>query len=153
MSNAIFEVPVAENEPVLSYAPGSPEKAALVEAINAFKSEESELCMNIGGERVATNDRVRIHPPHQIGHTLGYFHRGDKSHVEKAIDAALKAKPAWEAMPWQDRVAIFLKAADLLAGPFRARMNAATMLGQSKNAFQAEIDAVAEFCDFLRSDE
>lgn len=150
MANAIFEVPVAINEPVLSYAPGSPEKEELLKAINSMKNEEAEVCMHIGGERVASGDRVRIHPPHDISHTLGYYHSGNKSHVEQAVDAAMKAKPAWEAMPWQDRAAIFLKAAELLAGPFRARMNAATMLGQSKNAFQSEIDAVAELCDFFR---
>ena len=150
MANAIFEVPVAVNEPVLSYAPGSPEKASLVEAMSEMKQREEEVLMHIGGERVASGERVRIHPPHEISHTLGYYHKGDKSHVEMAIDAALKAKKDWETMPWQDRAAIFLKAADLLAGPFRARMNAATMLGQSKNAYQAEIDCVAELCDFFR---
>jgi len=150
MSNAIFEVPVAVNEQVLSYAPGSPEKLALVEAIREMKSEEVDLLMHIGGERVASGDLVRMFPPHELKHTLGHYHQGGTEHVQQAIDAALKAKPAWEAMPWQDRAAIFLKAAELLAGPFRARMNAATMLAQSKNAFQAEIDAVAELCDFYR---
>jgi 1-pyrroline-5-carboxylate dehydrogenase len=150
MSNAIFEVPLAVNEPVLSYAPGSPEKLALVEAIREMKSEEADLLMHIGGDRVASGDRVRMFPPHELKHTLGYYHKGGTEHVQLAIDAALEAKPAWEAMPWQDRAAIFLKAAELLSGPFRARMNAATMLAQSKNAYQAEIDAVAELCDFFR---
>ena len=150
MSNAIFEVPVAVNEPVLSYAPGSPEKVALVEAIRKMKSEEIDLRMHIGGERVGSGNLVRMFPPHELKHTLGHYHQGSTDHVQQAIDAALKAKPAWEAMPWQDRAAIFLKAAELLAGPYRARMNAATMLAQSKNAYQAEIDAVAELCDFYR---
>ena len=150
MSNAIFEVPLAANEPVLSYAPGSPEKEALVEAMRKMKSEEIDLRMHIGGERVASGDLVRMFPPHEIKHTLGHYHQGSTEHVQLAIDAALEAKPAWEAMPWQDRAAIFLKAAELLAGPYRARMNAATMLAQSKNAYQAEIDAVAELCDFYR---
>ncbi len=150
MSNAIFEVPVAVNEPVLSYAPGSPEKVALVEAIRKMKSEEIDLHMHIGGERVASGNLVRMFPPHELKHTLGHYHQGGTEHVQQAIDAALAAKPAWEAMPWQDRAAIFLKAAELLAGPYRARMNAATMLAQSKNAYQAEIDAVAELCDFYR---
>lgn len=150
MANAIFEVPIAINEPVLSYEPGSPEREMLEKALKDLRSREEEVLMHIGGERVATNDRRRIHPPHDIAHTLGYYHHGDKSHIQQAINAALAAKDEWENMPWQDRAAIFLKAADLLAGPFRAKMNAATMLGQSKNAFQAEIDAVAELCDFFR---
>jgi len=150
MANAIFEVPVAINEPVLSYAPGSPEKSELVEAIREMKGNEAELHMHIGGEKVGSGDLVRMFPPHELNHTLGHYHQGSSQHVEQAIDAALKAKPEWEAMPWQDRAAIFLKAAELLAGPYRARMNAATMLAQSKNAYQAEIDAVAELCDFYR---
>ena len=150
MSNAFFEVPVAMNEPVLSYAPGTPEKAALKAALKELKSQEIDIPMTIGGQRVKTDNLVSMHPPHEIKHTLGYFHKGDSSHVHQAIDAALAAKSAWENMPWQERAAIFLRAADLLSGPFRAKMNAATMLGQSKNAFQAEIDAVAEMADFFR---
>jgi len=150
MSNAFFQLPKAINEPVLSYRPGSPEKAALKAAIGELKSTEMQIPMYIGGRRVETAEQVRIHPPHDIQHTLGYFCKGTAEHVQQAIDAALAAKTAWENMAWQDRAAIFLKAADLLSGPYRQKMNAATMLGQSKNVFQSEIDAVAELCDFYR---
>lgn len=150
MSNAFFEVPTAKNEPVLSYKPGSAEKKAVKEALANMKAQAIDIPMYINGEAVTTDDKVAIHPPHELDHLLGHFCKGDSSHVQMAIDAALAAKPAWERMPWQDRAAIFLKAADLLAGPYRAKMNAATMLGQSKNIFQAEIDAVAELCDFFR---
>lgn len=150
MANAFYDLPIAENEVVLNYAPGSPERAAIVEALAELKGKEMDIPMYIGGKKVRTKNKVKIHPPHEIKHTLGHFSKGNTTHVKQAIDAALKAKPAWEAMPWQDRAAIFLKAADLLAGPYRARMNAATMLGQSKNIYQAEIDSVAEMCDFFR---
>ncbi len=150
MANAFFEVPVAVNEPVLSYAPGTSERADVEAALKELKSKQIDVPMTIGGKKITTGNLVSMHPPHEHAHTLGHFHKGDSSHVQQAIDAALAAKPAWEAMPWQDRAAIFLRAADLLSGPFRAKMNAATMLGQSKNIYQAEIDSVAEFCDFLR---
>ena len=150
MANAFFEVPIAENEVVLSYAPGSPEKKELKAALAALKSKELDIPMFIGGKRVSTGNMVSIHPPHELSHTLGHFHRGSTEHVDLAIQAAMDAKDAWAAMPWQERAAIFLKAADLLAGPYRQKMNAATMLCQSKNAFQAEIDSVAEYADFLR---
>ena len=150
MSDAIFHIAVPQNEPVLGYAPGSSERTALQEALRTAKSSTRELPAFIDGEWVLEGERVTVHPPHETGHTLGYFFRGTREHVHRAIAAALTAKPAWEAMPWDQRAAIFLRAADLLAGPFRARMNAATMLGQSKNAYQAEIDAVAELCDFFR---
>lgn len=150
MNNTVFEIPIATNEPVLSYAPGSPERATLKEALNALKGVTLEIPMVIGGKDVFTDNKVVIHPPHELSHTLGYYSKGNGSHVKSAIDAALAAKPAWEAMPWQDRAAIFLKAADLISGPYRAKINAATMLGQSKNVFQAEIDAVCELADFLR---
>lgn len=150
MANAFFKVPVAKNEPVLAYRPGSPERAAVQAAIADFKSRESNIPMYIGGEKVWTDDRKAIHPPHEINHILGYFGKGSGAHVQRAISAAMAAKPAWENMAWEDRAAIFLKAADLLAGPFRARMNAATMLCQSKSIYQAEIDSVAELCDFFR---
>ncbi|MCC7505676.1 MAG: L-glutamate gamma-semialdehyde dehydrogenase [Saprospiraceae bacterium] len=150
MTDAIFSVPLPVNEPVLNYAPGSPEKAALKKALAELKAEVREVPMYIGGQRVTTAEKGTIRPPHELSHTLGYFSRGNATHVEAAIEAAMKAKPAWEAMPWQERAAIFLRAADLLTGPYRARMNAATMLCQSKNAFQAEIDAVCELADFWR---
>lgn len=150
MSNAIFKVPVPVNEPVLGYGPGSAEKKSLKAALAEAKAEQRDIPMYIGHEQVRTGDKVAIHPPHELSHLLGHYHRGTATHVTQAINAALAAKNDWENLPWQDRAAIFLKAADLLAGPYRARMNAATMLGQSKNAFQSEIDAVAELCDFFR---
>ncbi len=150
MSNAYYEVPYPVNEPIKSYAPDTPERAEVKKAIKQMKSKKVSIPMVINGKRIATKNKVAIHPPHEIKHVLGHFSKGDGSHVNKAIKAAMDAKEAWENTPWEHRAAIFLKAADLLAGPYRARMNAATMLGQSKNVFQAEIDAVAEFCDFLR---
>ncbi|HHH50199.1 MAG TPA: aldehyde dehydrogenase family protein, partial [Saprospiraceae bacterium] len=150
MSNAYFEVPVITNEPVLSYKPGSPERAAVKAAIESFKSTESSIPMYIGGKKVHTENKVAMYPPHEIKHCLGHFSKGGEQHVKDAVNAALKAKADWAKMPWQERAAIFLKAADLLSGPYRAKMNAATMLGQSKNIHQAEIDCVAELCDFFR---
>ncbi|MEM6321629.1 MAG: L-glutamate gamma-semialdehyde dehydrogenase [Bacteroidota bacterium] len=150
MSNAILQVPVPTNEVVMSYLPGSDEKKAVKAAIKELKAKEINIPMVINGQKVESGDLVAIHPPHELKHCLGHFHRGKKKHVQQAIDVALAAKKDWAAMPWEDRAAIFLRAADLLAGPFRAKMNAATMLGQSKNVFQAEIDAVAELCDFFR---
>ncbi len=150
MSDAIFNIPNPVNEPVLNYAPGSPEKAALKKALAELKSVQNDIPMFIGGEKVMTTEKMVIRPPHELSHTLGHHAKGTADHVKAAINAALAAKPAWEAMPWQDRAAIFLKAADLLAGPYRAKMNAATMLCQSKNPFQAEIDCVCELVDFWR---
>lgn len=150
MPKGFFNIPEIKNEPVKSYAPGSPERAELKKMIAELRSVELELPMIIGGKEVTTDRRIRIAPPHDIKHTLGYYYQGDASHVQMAIDAAMIAREKWNAMGWQHRAAIFLKAADLLAGPYRAKMNAATMLGQSKNAFQAEIDAACELADFFR---
>ena len=150
MSNAYFEVPLAVNETVLSYAPGSPERKAAQDAYASMLNGHMKIPMYIGHEKVFTSNKHDIHPPHQIKTVIGEYSQGDASHVQAAIDAALEAKDAWANLPWEDRAAIFLRAADLLAGPFRARMNAATMLAQSKNIFQAEIDAVCELCDFFR---
>ncbi|WP_448519894.1 L-glutamate gamma-semialdehyde dehydrogenase [Rhodoflexus sp.] len=150
MSFGIFQVPPPANEPVKSYAPGSPEKQALKAAIADMRSRTVDIPMYIGGEKIYTQTKHRLAPPHDHQHTLGHFSVGDKGHVEHAINAALGAKEAWAAMPWEHRAAIFLKAADLIAGPYRAKLNAATMLGQSKNAFQAEIDSACEIIDFLR---
>ncbi len=150
MANAFFKVPEAKNEPILNYLPGSAEKKALKAALAEAKSRELDMPMIIAGKEVRSNDRVRVHPPHEIAHTLGYYHKGSKEHVEAAVESALAAKADWEAMPWEERAAIFLKAADLMAGPYRARMSAATMLGQSKNVYQAEIDCICELVDFLR---
>jgi len=144
------QIPVPKNEPVLNYAPGSKEKIELKKVLAELKSKELDIKMTINGQKVSTEDRRRIHPPHELNHTLGYYYKGSAKEVQSAIDAALGAKEAWEKMDWRDRAAIFLKAADLIAGRYRARTNAMTMLGQSKNIYQAEIDAVCEFCDFLR---
>lgn len=150
MSNAIFRVPKAINEPVKSYAPGSPERAELKQALKNLKGKELDIPMIIGGKEVRTGNKKSIHPPHEISHTLGYYHQGEEQHVRDAVAAALAAKDQWENTPWEQRAAIFLKAADLLTGKHRAITNAATMLGQSKNVYQAEIDAVCELADFYR---
>ncbi|WP_353483982.1 L-glutamate gamma-semialdehyde dehydrogenase [Haliscomenobacter sp.] len=150
MSDAFFKLPKATNEPVLSYAPGSAEKTALKAKLAEMKGQTIEIPQTIGGKKIMEGEKIAIRPPHEHKHILGYYYKGGTQHVHQAIEAALAAKPAWEAMSWEARAAIFLKAADLLAGPYRAKMNASTMLGQSKNAYQSEIDAVAELCDFFR---
>lgn len=150
MSNAFFQVPIAKNEPVKSYAPASPEREELLATYQSMMAQTVDVPMIIGGEEVRTEKKVDIRPPHRFKHLLGTYNQGDASHVLRAIDAALAARVKWSQMSWESRAAIFLKAADLLAGPFRARMNAATMLCQSKNAFQAEIDAACEMADFFR---
>jgi 1-pyrroline-5-carboxylate dehydrogenase len=151
MSNAFFVVPKPINEPVKAYAPGTAERDALIAEYNLLANQAPiDIPMYIGNEKVTTNKKVPMSPPHDHKKVLGHFNYGDKSHVEKAINAALAAKNDWANLPWEQRAAIFLKAADLLAGPFRNRMNAATMLAQSKNVFQAEIDAACELIDFFR---
>ena len=150
MHNAIFNIPKPVNEPVLSYAPGSKEKTALEAALKEARSRQVEVPMYIGERTVHTDTKIRLSPPHDHQHVLGHASGGNAEHVQQAIDAALAARGAWAALPWSERAAIFLKAADLLAGPYRWKMNAATMLGQSKNAFQAEIDSACELIDFLR---
>ncbi|GAB3892688.1 L-glutamate gamma-semialdehyde dehydrogenase [Spirosoma agri] len=150
MSIGLFNVPNPVNEPVKEYRPGSSEREALTKALQDFRATETDIPMYIGGQKVRTERKLRVSPPHDHQHTLGYFHEGDAQHVEQAIDAALAAKENWASLTWEHRASIFLKAADLLAGPYRAKINAATMLGQSKNAYQAEIDAACEFIDFLR---
>jgi 1-pyrroline-5-carboxylate dehydrogenase len=150
MSLGYFSYPLPANEPVLSYAPGSNEKKALKKAIADLKKKELDIPMYIGGKAVKTGKKIAIHPPHEIAHTLGYFHMGEEKHVKQAIDAALKAREDWATMSWENRAHIFLKAADLLATKYRYQMNGCTMLGQSKNAYQAEIDSACELIDFLR---
>ncbi len=150
MLKGFFNVPVPVNEPVKSYAAGSPERKELQAMLKHLRSIEVDVPMYIGGKEVRSNDKVKLSPPHDHQHVLGYFHKSNTEHVKQAIDAALAAKSDWENMSWENRAAIFLKAADLLAGPYRAKLNAATMLGQSKNAYQAEIDSACEFIDFLR---
>jgi 1-pyrroline-5-carboxylate dehydrogenase len=136
MANGFFPVPIPQNEPVLSYGPGSPEKKALKAKLSELKSQSG----NFGECRC----------PHQHGHVLATYHKAETKEVEMAIQAAREAWPGWAALPWEARAAIFLKAADLLAGPFRSTLNAATMLGQSKTVFQAEIDSACELIDFYR---
>ena len=150
MSNGFFAIPLPKNEPVLSYAPGSKERAALKKALEEARSKVLDIPMYIGAEEVRSGNKKTLSPPHDHKHILGHFHLGDKSHVEQAINAAMAAKELWSTLSWEYRASIFLKAADLLAGPYRYKMNAATMLGQSKNAFQAEIDSACELIDFLR---
>ncbi|NLY23511.1 MAG: L-glutamate gamma-semialdehyde dehydrogenase [Bacteroidales bacterium] len=150
MPKGVFKVPDVKNEPVKSYAPGSPEREALKLKLKELNNGGLDLPMIIDGKEVRTGNQMDIRPPHDHHHLLGHYHQGDQSHVQMAIDAALRAKPAWEAMHWESRAAIFLKAAELIAGPYRAEFNAVTMIGQSKNAFQSEIDAVCELVDFYR---
>ncbi|MEO5945831.1 MAG: L-glutamate gamma-semialdehyde dehydrogenase [Chitinophagaceae bacterium] len=150
MSIGTFSYPMPVNEPILNYAPGSSEKKRLKEVLRELKSEEVDVPMYIGSKEVRTGKKVSMHPPHETKHTLGYFHAGEEKHVHQAIEAALAAKESWENMSWENRAGIFLKAADLLATKYRPYINGCTMLGQSKNAFQAEIDAACELIDFLR---
>ena len=150
MTKAIFKLPPIKNEPIKSYAPGSDEKKELKAKLAEFRKGGLDIPMVIDGKEVRTDKLHDIRPPHNHQHLLGHYHQGDKEHVQMAIDAALKAKPAWGNMNWESRAAIFLKAADLIAGPYRQSINAATMLGQSKNAFQSEIDAACELVDFYR---
>ena len=150
MSNGFYNVPLPKNESVLSYAPGSKERAGLKKALEEMRAQVLDIPMFIGGDEVRTGNTKRLSPPHDHQHTLANFHEGDASHVEQAINAALGAKELWAGLSWENRASIFLKAADLLAGPYRYKINAATMLGQSKSPYQAEIDAACELIDFLR---
>lgn len=151
MSNAIFQVPVAVNEPVRGYAPGSQEHMRLLAKYKELYNQSPiDIPMYIGGKEVRTEDKRPMSPPHEHQKVLGHFNYGKAEHVHAAIDAAMAAREAWANLPWDQRASVFLKAADLLAGPFRDKMNAATMLAQSKNVFQAEIDAACELIDFFR---
>jgi len=150
MSKGSFSIPTPVNETVLTYGPNTPERKKLKEELTRRKSIQLDIPMYVNGKEIRTNQKVSLHPPHEHQHILGYFHMGNESHVHQAINAALSAKKQWNELPWENRAAVFLKAADLVSGPYRASINAATMLGQSKNAYQAEIDAACEFADFLR---
>lgn len=150
MNLGYFNYPMPTNEPVLNYAPGSAERGALKITLAELKSEIADIPQYIGDEEVRSGNKIVIRPPHELSHVLGYFHEGEEVHVHAAIAAALKAKPSWEAMSWESRAAIFMKAADLLALKYRYHINGATMLGQSKNPYQAEIDSACELIDFLR---
>jgi 1-pyrroline-5-carboxylate dehydrogenase len=150
MGKGFFHVPVAINEDVLSYAPGSSEREELQAMLANLRSQQIEVPMYIGSEEVHTADKRPMNPPHDHKHLLGTYSYGTKAHVSQAIEAALEARKSWSQLPWEQRASVFLKAAELVAGPYRAKINAATMLAQSKNAYQAEIDAACEFADFLR---
>lgn len=150
MDKGFYHVPQAINEPIKSYAPGSPERSEVQATYDKMWNESIDIPMVINGEKVRTNKTMRVFPPHDHQHDVGSFHFGEAQHVHDAINAALEAKEAWENMSWANRSAIFMKAADLVAGPYRARINAATMIQQSKTIFQAEIDSACEFADFLR---
>ncbi|MDB5112503.1 MAG: rocA, partial [Mucilaginibacter sp.] len=150
MLKGFFNVPIPHNEPTLNYGPRSLERMALKTALEEARAQVIDIPMYIGDEKVFTGKKLEIRPPHDHKHLLATFHEGDKSHVEAAINAALAARADWENLPWEQRASIFLKAADLISGPYRAKLNAATMLGQSKNAYQAEIDSACELIDFLR---
>lgn len=150
MSLGYFNYPMPANEPVLNYAPGSAERVLLQRTLAELKATEIDIPQYIGGDEIRSGNKQPLNPPHERTHVLGYYHEGDESHVHAAIDAALNAKTNWESISWENRAAIFLKAADLLATKYRPYINGTTMLGQSKNAYQAEIDAACELIDFLR---
>lgn len=150
MIKGFYNVPLPMNEPILAYAPGSSERKSLQDTYDEMWNSQIDIPMVINGERITTGNVSRVIPPHDHQHNVGSYHVGDASHVHKAIESALNAKAKWENLGWEHRAAIFIKAADLLAGPYRAKINAATMISQGKNAFQAEIDASCEMIDFLR---
>ena len=150
MSKAISQVPFAINEPVRTYEPGSEEVKSLIATYKKMWKEKVEIPMVINGKEIKTSEKVVINSPQDHQHDLGFYYKGDMSHVDDAINSALAAREKWNNLGWEHRAAIFLKAADLLAGPYRNRLNAATMIAQSKNVHQAEIDAACEFIDFLR---
>jgi len=150
MLKGFFNVPTPTNEPIFGYAPGSKERELLKAALEEARSKQGDIPMYIGGKPVHTDKKGKVTPPHDHQHILAQYSIGDKTHVQQAIDAALAAKEQWENLAWEQRASIFLKVADLISGPYRYKLSAATMLGQSKNAYQAEIDAVCELIDFLR---
>ncbi|UAB81441.1 L-glutamate gamma-semialdehyde dehydrogenase [Marixanthomonas sp. SCSIO 43207] len=150
MGKGFFDVPVAENEPVLSYAPGTPEREEVLKAYKELYNSTVDVPLYINGKHIETGDTATMAPPHDHKHALGVYHKAEKKHIEDAIAGSLEARKKWAAMPWDNRAAIFLRAAELIAGPYRAKINAATMLAQSKNIYQAEIDSACELIDFLR---
>ena len=150
MSFAISRVPAPKNEPVRSYAPGSVEVKSLISTYKKMWKEKVDIPMIIDGKEVKTGEKVSLHSPQDHKHSLGFYHKGGKKQVTEAINSCLKAREEWANLPWEQRASIFLKAAELIAGPYRDRINAATMIGQGKNVFQAEIDSACEAIDFLR---
>lgn len=150
MGKGFFQVPAAVNEPIKSYAPGTPEREEVLNTYKSMYASHVEVPLYIGNQQVKSGDTKPINPPHDHQHEVGVYHNAKKEHVDQAIEAALDAKQAWADLPWEQRAAVFLKAAELIAGPYRQKLNAATMIGQSKNIFQAEIDSACEIVDFLR---
>ncbi|MBT8234924.1 MAG: L-glutamate gamma-semialdehyde dehydrogenase [Bacteroidia bacterium] len=150
MGKGFFQVPWATNEPILEYAPGSPEREAVLKQYKEYYNGSEEVPLYIGDQEVKTGATRNMTPPHDHQHIVGAYHMVEKKHVDSAIEAALEARIKWAQLPWEQRAAIFLKAADLMAGPYRAKMNAATMIAQSKTIHQAEIDSACELIDFLR---
>ncbi len=150
MATGFYNVPIAVNEPVKQYAPNSAERTELLAMYHKMYNEQVDIPFYIGSEEIRTGNTVSIHPPHDINHTVGQYHLAEKKHIKLAIETAMEARKKWAKMPWESRAAIFLKAASLLEGPYRAKLNAATMIAQSKNVMQAEIDAACELIDFFR---
>ncbi|WP_304036205.1 L-glutamate gamma-semialdehyde dehydrogenase [Mesonia mobilis] len=150
MGKGFFHVPPANNEPVKSYAPGTPEREEVLLTYKDLYNKNVDVPLYIGSEEIRTKKTATMHPPHDHKHNLGVYHLAEKKHIEKAIDVALEARKKWAKLEWEQRAAVFLKAADLISGPYRYKLNAATMIGQSKNIFQAEIDSACEIADFLR---
>ena len=150
MAHSIFQVPYPNNEPILSYSPGSNEKQEVLKMYSQLNKANIDIPMRIGNRDIRSGITAKMHPPHDHKHSLGSYHKAEEKHVKEAINASLEAKKNWSKMPWESRASIFLKAAELIAGPYRAKINAATMLSQSKTIHQAEIDAACEFIDFLR---
>ncbi|MCP4910865.1 MAG: aldehyde dehydrogenase family protein, partial [Bacteroidetes bacterium] len=150
MSTGFFKVPTPINEPVKSYSPGSSERKEVLDTYKKMIKENIEIPMYINGKDVKSDETNSISPPHDHKNIVGKYYLANESHVDQAISTALDAKDSWENMSWENRAAIFLKAAELIAGPYRSKINAATMIAQSKTVHQAEIDAACEFIDFLR---
>ena len=150
MARGFFNVPIAVNEPVKGYAPGSPEREELLATYKKMYASNIDIPMHINGKEVRTGNTKNVTPPHDHKHVVGQYHTADKNHIDEAIETALAARQAWSSVSWTERASIFLKAAELLAGPYRAKMNASTMIAQSKNVHQAEIDAACEMIDFFR---
>ncbi|MBQ0739451.1 aldehyde dehydrogenase family protein, partial [Aquimarina celericrescens] len=150
MGKGFFHVPPANNEPVKSYAPGTPEREEVLLTYKDLYNKNVDVPLYIGSEEIRTKKTATMHPPHDHKHNLGVYHLAEKKHIEKAIDVALEARKKWAKLEWEQRAAVFLKAADLISGPYRYKLNAATMIGQSKNIYQAEIDSACEIADFLR---
>jgi 1-pyrroline-5-carboxylate dehydrogenase len=150
MGKGFYDVPIAINEPILGYAPGSPEREEVLRTYKKMYNSTIDVPLFINGREISTGDTVTISPPHEHKHAVGVYHKATKEHIEEAIETAVEARKKWAALPWENRAGIFLRAAELIAGPYRARLNAATMLGQSKTVHQAEIDSACELIDFLR---